>query len=485
MYTQLGEQKRSPGATGHLVNNNTIVDSGMGLVNNKKDENYFPVAPQKPVDLIIVTHSHLDHCGNLPTIAKNNPNAVILMTQPGVAGTYIILNDALKINIQDQKNAEKEGGGAKPLPYNRKDIYEVFRRIHPIPKPGWCSVGSNRIGFYSSGHMRGAAMIFLIPKKGPAYFFTGDISSHDQPLVKGVMLPPKEFFGDELKEKSIVMVTETTYGNRALPKPMPELQKDFQALMKQTAQKRIQSFLPSFATKGPDVIQLLIDAGIIPHVDGLIQDFCQMYAKNTWCEQDIAFKLKEFVAKKLVILYKKLDGSSPQEEHENEERHRIETALGNCCGLSYPSPIVSSSAMLDKGRSVQHAERILPNRKATVVFTGHMFPGSVGEEVLRIEKGRTVKLNTWDSNLRKNIEKQVPVSCEVEHFGLSGHDEGPKLLERVARFQELCPKLGAELLAVIGHHGDDENYAGFERGVNALGLGIPVFHGEHLKEIRL
>ena len=114
-----------------------------------------------------------------------------------------------------------------------------------------------------------------------------------------------------------------------------------------------------------------------------------------------------------------------------------------------------------------------------------MFPGSVGEEVLRIQKGNTVKLSTWDSKLRKSVEKPVPVSCEVAHYGLSGHDEAPKLVERVARLHELCRELGAELTAVVGHHGDDENYAGFERKVNNLALGIPVFRGLHGVELPL
>jgi metallo-beta-lactamase family protein len=488
-YVQLGEQKRSPGATSHGLFNingkNIIVDSGMGIANKKVDENYFPIDPQKQIDLIVITHHHLDHCGNLATIAKMNPNAVIIMTKPTSAGAYIMLNDALKIATQDQKRAQKEKLEVKSLPFDKRDIFDAFRRTRPVTNPGWYSIWPGwQIGFYSAGHTRGATMVFIIPPEGSAYFFTGDISSHDQPLVKGVMLPPKEFFGDHLKGKSIVMVTETTYGNRELSKPMPELQKEFQAFMKAKMRERIQSLLPSFADRGPALLKLLTDAGIACHVDGMVQDFCRMYAENSWCEQDILLKLDELIAKKLAILYPKLDKTAAQEEHESANRHRADTALGSCCGISY-SPIISSSAMLDQGRSVQHAEKILPNRKATVVFTGYMFPGSLGEEVMRVKKGNTVKLNAWDSKLRKSFEKPVPVSCEVAHFGLSGHDEAPKLVERVVRFHELCRELDAELAAVVGHHGDDENYAGFERRANALALGIPMFRGEHLKELPL
>lgn len=490
-YLQLGEQKRSPGATSHglfnIAGKNIIIDSGIGLVNKKIGENYFPIEPQNQIDLIVITHHHLDHCGNLATLAKMNPNAVIVMTKPTAAGAYIMLNDALKIATQDQsrKCADKEWHEVKPLSYDKEDIEETFLRTRPVVKPGWYSIWPGwQIGFYSAGHTRGATMVFIVPPKGPAYFFTGDTCSHDQPLVKGVMLPPKEFFGDHLKGKSLVMVTETTYGNRELAKPMPELQKEFQAFIKGAVRNQIQNLLPSFADRGPGLLKLLTDAGIACHVDGMVQDFCRMYADSAWCEQDILLNLEKLIVKKLAILYPKLDKTATQEEHEATDRHRAETALGSCCSISC-SPIISSSAMLDQGRSVQHAEQILPNRKATVVFTGYMFPGSIGEEVMRVKKGNTVKLNTWDLKLRKSIERPVPVSCEVAHFGLSAHDEAPKLAERVARFHELCQELEAELTAMVGHHGDNENYGGFERRVNALSLGIPVFRGEHLKELPL
>ncbi|MBI3046222.1 MAG: MBL fold metallo-hydrolase [Candidatus Harrisonbacteria bacterium] len=485
MYLQLGEQKRSPGATSHLINGDTLVDAGMGIENKKVGENYSADYSQTSgkIKEIFVSHLHFDHIGALIEAAMANPDAVIAMTRPTAGGGEIILRDSFKISSQDQKRAQAEGKEVKPLPYHESDIHKVLLRIRPIDKPGWYAIGSKLVGFYSAGHTRGAAMIFIIIGD-KAYFFTGDTCSHNQPLVKGVMLPPKEFFGDRLRGKEIVMITETTYGNRELPKPMPQLQKNYQEFIKKMVLSRIQVLEPSFSDRAPSLLKLNSDMGIASHIDGMAVDFLHLYAEKKWCEQDILLNLDELIAKKLAIIYPKPDKNANQAKYEAVDRHRAETALGSCCGISC-SPIISSSAMLDQGRSVQHAERILPNRKANIIFTGYMFPGSIGEEVMRVKKGNTVKLNTWNSKLRKSIEKPVPVSCEVTHFGLSAHDEAPKLVERVARFHELCQELGAELAAVVGHHGNDENYAGFERRVKTLALGIPVFRGLHGVELPL
>ena len=486
MYQQLGEQKRSPGATSHLLNKETLIDAGTGIEDKKVGENYSADYGQTrgKIKEIFISHYHFDHIGALIMAARGNPDAVIVMTRPTAAGGEIILRDSLKISSQDQKRARAEGKEVKPLPYDESDIRRTFLRIRPIDKPGWYAIGSKLVGFYSAGHTRGATMMFIIIGD-KVYFYAGDANSHDQPLVKGVMLPPKEFFGDRLKGKEVVMVTETTYGNRELPKPMPQLQKDYQEFIKEKVRERIQALEPSFSDRAPSLLKLNSDAGIASHVDGMAVDFLHLYATSKWCEQDILLNLDELIAKKLAILYPKLAGSASQEQYEAADRHRIETALGNCCGLPYPSPIISSSAMLDQGRSVQHAERILPNRKANVIFTGHMFKGSTGEEIMKIEKGKNVKLNIWDPRLRHAVERSVPVSCEVTHFSLSAHDEAPKLAERVARFHELCREFGAKLTKVIGHHGDDENFAGSKRRIEALNLDISVFHGLHKVELPL
>lgn len=487
MYCQLGEPTNGPGATCHglfdIDGKNIVIDCGIGINNELGGENHYPDLFKDEriygkIDLILLTHHHLDHCGALPLIAKMNPKAIIMMTDPARAGSYIMINDALKIHHQDQKKIRRQGGSLKPFLYNERDIGELYRRVHSILRPGWHAVWPGwEIGFHSSGHTRGATMIIINPPEKQAYLITGDISSHDQPMVKGVMLPAREFFGDRLKGKKIVLITETTYGNRELAKPMPEIRKEFRARLKEAVKNRLNALLPSFADRAPALLKELTDENIACHVDGMAIDFCELYAKSVWCEQDIRLALDELVQKKLAILYERFDKATDQKDRLAEDLHREHTALGGCCGIER-SVIISSSAMVEKGRSVQHAERILPNRKGLVVFSGYMFPGTVGEQILKVEKGKTVKLNAWDRKQKREVARPVPVSCEVSHFSLSGHDPADKLVERIARLNEICP-----VEAVIGHHGDLENYAGFEKRANALNLGIPVIHGVQLKKL--
>lgn len=327
-------------------------------------------------------------------------------------------------------------------------------------------------------------MYFIVTPENTAYFITGDTCSHDQPVVRGVMLPPREFFGNRLDGKRIVMITETTYGDREMPKSFDELWSEFGEFIGKTIRERLQDLLPSFSDRAPNVAFKLIKCGIYPHVDGMARDFIMLHANDSysWCPQDIKFEVEQFIQEKKLVLFRKLGSKSPQEEHQKEARHRMDAASGNCCGMNH-SPIISSSAMMDKGMSVKHAEQILPNRKGAVVFTGYMFPGTVGEALLKMKKGDTVKLKTWDSANRREVEKPVPVSCEVHRFGLSAHDTADKLVERVKLMHELARP--SEMM-VIAHHGDAENVAGFMRRVDALNLNnTRVLHGKHMQEIQL
>lgn len=487
MYLQEGEQLIAPGATQsilYICGKYIATDSGMGIRDKKLGGNYFPAKTgySSQLDLILLSHHHLDHSGNLPALVRDNPKAKVIMTRPAAMGAKIMLEDSLKIHETEQKAIRRAGGSPTPFVYSQTDILNLFQRTNPVSKPGWYEIWPGwSFGFYSAGHTRGAMMTFIIPPEGPAYLITGDICSHDQPIVKGVLLPPREFFGNRLNGKRIVLITETTYGNREVSKSMDEFWLEFVGFVKKMIEERHQILLPSFSDRAPNLVKKLTDFGIKPHVDGMAREFCLLHSQDAyrWCEQDIKLEIDELIKNKLAVLYRKLDRNSLPEEHQLEASHRMATASGSCCGINY-SPIISSSAMMDKGMSVRHAERILPNRKGLVVFTGYMFPGTVGEAVLKMKKGDTVKLRAWDPEKRQDVDRPVPVSCEVHRFGLSGHDTADKLVKRVQLLNELCP-----VEAVIGHHGDAENFAGFQRKVQALNLNIPVFHGKHMQEIKL
>ncbi|MDE2001666.1 MAG: MBL fold metallo-hydrolase [Patescibacteria group bacterium] len=483
LYLQAGEQLVAPGATAHLLSicgKVIAIDSGMGLRDEKLGGNYFPYYGEYAgkVDLILMTHHHLDHSGNIPALARANPKARIMFTRPAAIGAEIMLKDSLKIHeIEQRDKVFEKRGDPIPFIYTKKSLQDMYKRIEPIPKPGWTSVWPGwSFGFYSAGHTRGAVMTFIIPPQGPAYFITGDVCSHNQPLQGGVMLPPREFFGSRLNGKKIVVITEATYGNRIADQPIGELWNKLGEIVQKARAELRQAFMPSFSDREPHIAKALIDLGIVPHLDGMGRDFFLKQGDEDyrWCPQDVAIDVKALIRDKKVILYKKLTRKDPQEAHEAEASHRLATAAGHCCGMSY-SPIISSSAMMDKGMSVSHAMEILPNPKAMVIHTGHIFPHTVGEATLRARKGDTVKLTMLDRGHK--TERPVPVSCDVIQIGLSGHDPADKLVERVHLLNEICP-----VEAVIAHHGDQENVDGLMRRLKS---DFTVFHGKHGVEIPL
>ncbi len=457
---QLGEQE-GIGATATLLpieDKKIIIDHGVGFskngevkINNRPAGDYLI---DDNIDLIILTHRHYDHIGAIARLISLHPEAEVVMSHKVHELGTIILQDSYKIQQGERRKAELAGLAMPEEIVSLEDI-ELFKNL---PEDGGTIIEDNvwlephpmweswKLGFHHSGHDTGSLMVFIKTPSGDRIVYTGDIASHDQKIVKGVMMPDQEFLGDFFTGNGkTIMVTEATNGNR----PMTETPDQVEAKMLATTKRVIErggiAFYPAFAgNRCSNDVWSLCEAGILTVLDGLACKFIRTEVPETLVDR--------WVKEGLLIIVNTGDKKKDRELREAVVRGD----LGPCA-------IVTSSATMEKGHAPWYGTKLLDNPLNSLIFTGHMFEGSIGEQIRTdalIERGRTIKLEVFVGQGRESRLEKVPVNvrCDVHHFNRSSHDFQGGLVERIRLVQPDH---------LIVHHCKDEGYNGLVNAVIA------------------
>ena len=431
-----------------------VLDCGVRFRKNGegKNEIFFPdfrrIRHEK-IDLILISHAHLDHLGAAPRLAAQHPEAAIFMTAPTLAIGTLLLEDMLKIRKQEEKKAARR---LSPPVFNRRQLDWFFSRINPIVEPGWFSpLPGWEIGFWPAGHIRGAASVLLKTPEGTA-MFTGDISAGEQPTVGGARLPEADFRPD-------VLVTESTYGGRNLPPREAEVDRLVGKIL-DVKRRGGKVLIPAFAVgRSIDVALDLVGHGIPVYLDGMARGMAEIYhADASWCKLDKPFPLPDLIEEGFVTMV-------PREKEEGHQCRESWLAGENFGGHDF-AVMISPSGTLDGGYARKYAKRIFGEYRSAIFFPGFLMEGTAGRQVTEIERGRAVKVDDEVFNVR----------CEVERFNLSAHDSADNLAGRVA---VLSPR------RVVLVHGEPDAQRALRERLAALSPPPEVFEGKAGKIIEL
>src|SRR5581483_12086940 len=164
----------------------------------------FPFRP-KDIDAVLLSHAHIDHCGNLPNLVRQGFTGPIYCTPATRALAGVMLGDAAKIQEEDAAylNRRREKGEPKVEPlYTARDVYRTLLQLHAVPYDTPFSPGKGlEATFVDAGHLLGSAMVHL---RGDTrgLTFTGDLGRAGQPILRDpAVVPPAE-----------LLISESTYG---------------------------------------------------------------------------------------------------------------------------------------------------------------------------------------------------------------------------------------------------------------------------------
>src|SRR4051812_5433402 len=135
-----------------------------GLFQGKRAEarqrnSTFPFRP-RDIDAVVLSHAHIDHCGNLPNLVKQGFAGPIYCTPATRDLVALMLADSAHIQVEDAEylNRKRERGDPVISPlYEPRDVYRTMRACQAIPYDRPFDLGKGiEATFVEAGHLLGS-----------------------------------------------------------------------------------------------------------------------------------------------------------------------------------------------------------------------------------------------------------------------------------------------------------------------------------------
>lgn len=248
------------GAAGTVTGSKYLIDTGdkkilvdCGLFQGLKklrllNWDYLPIEAGD-IDVVLLTHGHLDHCGYLPRLVKMGYNGDIHATAPSLDIARIILRDSAKIQEEEADRANRWGYSkhhpALPL-YSLEDAEKAIEHFTALPSGEWIDLFPDvKLRFQYVGHIIGACYIEL-DIRGKRLVFSGDVGRSEDLLMRAPLKP----------ERADVLFVESTYGDRL--HPQEDLEEKLKDMVLRTIEKGGTLLIPSFAVERTQTLMYLL-----------------------------------------------------------------------------------------------------------------------------------------------------------------------------------------------------------------------------------
>lgn len=427
------------GAAGTVTGSKYLIDTGdkkilidCGLFQGFKElrlknwEN--PPVEVSEIDIVLLTHGHMDHTGYLPKLVKLGFNGLIYGTNPTLDIAEIILNDSAKIQEQEADRANSEGyskhSPAKPL-YDLEDVEKTTPHFRTAPPSQWIQLFPDiKARFQYNGHILGATFIEL-EVNGKRFVFSGDIGRTNDLLLYPPLKPLQ----------ADVLFIESTYGGKFHPDEedaIPHIEK----LVNETFNRGGSIFIPSFSVERAQLMMLIFwrlrKENKIPKIQMIMDspmgaDVLKLFY-NTRDWHKLSNEECEEMCSYFTIV------SSYQETMELRSDNK-------------PKIVIAGSGMLTGGRMLNYLEKQAQNQNNTLLFVGFQSEGTRGRKLLDGEKELKV------------YGKVVPFNMQVENIdGLSAHADHTELMDWMSEIKEK-----PERIFIV--HGEKESAEAVQKGI--------------------
>jgi metallo-beta-lactamase family protein len=348
------------------------------------------------VDVVVLSHAHIDHSGRLPMLVRDGFRGDILCTHPTKDLCSVMLMDSAYLQERDaefenKQHYRKEGHKLEAL-YTMDDVAPCLDRFVTIGYNRWFTLRPGlEVRLLDAGHILGSASVTLrIQRNGeePLLFgFTADIGRPNRPILKDpVPMPPMDY-----------LICESTYGGEKHESAPDELEHFLDIIKSTCVERKGKLLIPAFSVGRTQEIVYMLDRleneGRLPRIKVYVDspmavDATSIYSAHPECfDKDI----REYMQ----------HDPNPFGFHNLMYIRRLEDSkMLNT--LEGPAIIISASGMMEGGRIRHHVFNQIDKPDNTVLFVGFCAPQTLGA---RIRDGaKTVRLFGQEKEVRARIE---------------------------------------------------------------------------------
>jgi len=420
-----------------------------GLYQGKRKEAFernrnLPFAPES-LDACVLSHAHIDHSGNLPTLVKKGFDGPIFATPATRDLCEIMLRDSAHLQAKDveyvNKRRHRQGKNLFEPLYVEEDVFRALELFRPLPYESPLEViPGMKVTFRDAGHILGSATTSLdVHENGRTkrLLFTGDLGRANMPILR-----------DPVVVRDVdLLLTESTYGNRRHP-PHEDVKQELQEVCQKVRARRSRLIIPAFSVgRTQQILYFLHDLwregrlpGIPVYVDSpLATKATQVYEDHPECYDRETLEMLRRHDEPFTFRQVKYTADVEASKELNWMRG--------------PIIIISASGMCEGGRVLHHLKYSVADKGNVILIVGYQAENTLGRRI--VDRQSPIRIFGEDHRLR----------AEVHNIqALSAHADRDELLEY---FRLMGPHV--ERAFVV--HGEPDQALPFAHALQELGAG--------------
>ena len=368
------------GRSGFLVDcngTNLLLDYGV-LFGRRGTPPQYPLhVKPKDLDAIIITHAHLDHSGNVPSLFVSG-NTDVYATPPTFDLSKLLIEDMLKI----EKNSH---------PFDIPELNNMMRNAKEIGFKQKVTRGNATFELRESGHVIGGSTV-LVESENKRLFYTGDIKTNGSRMLREMDLDIGEID---------MLITESTYAMTE-QKPRKESEAELIEFANEVMDRKGILFIPSFSVERSQEIACILRNANFKH--RIIMDGMALKVN------EIMFKHPEYLRDPKVFS-DAIKGATAIREHSERKR-----------AMDEPCVVISPAGMLVGGNAVFYLQHLAFDDRNGIALVSYQGEGTPGKKLL--ETGKV-----------SSRGKDINVTAQVKQFEFSGHADRNELFDMIKKIK--------------------------------------------------